>query len=57
MKKNFKKVLFTAISIPLANQTIWAYNWQKERKIEKEKEIAERVDKLRQPLIEIDNIE
>lgn len=31
-----KKVLFSAITLPIAYNTNWAYHWQKGRKIEKE---------------------
>ena len=41
-----KKCLWTAISLPLMYKTIWAYNWQLDRKAWKEKLIAERVSKL-----------
>jgi hypothetical protein len=30
-----KKVFFTIISVPIAQKTWWAYNWQNERKKEK----------------------
>eukprot|EP00347_Sterkiella_histriomuscorum_P006546 403352358 len=50
---NLKKIAFTVISLPIATQTLWAYNWQKERKIEKIKIIEQRKSKLVQPLTDI----
>lgn len=52
-KMKLKKVVFTALSVPLAQKTWWAYNWQKERKQEKELEIKQRVSKLNEEIKEI----
>ena len=47
-----KKLIFTSISLPLAYKTHWAYNWQKDRKKEKIKDVEIRKNKLRQLPIE-----
>ena len=52
-----RKLLFTAISIPLGQKTWWAYKWQKERKQEKELEIKGRMDKLRMQVLEVNDIQ
>lgn len=50
---NFKKIAFSCISLPLGFKTYWAYKWQKERKVEKKREIEQRIAKLTQPLIDV----
>ncbi|CDW84832.1 surfeit locus 1 family protein [Stylonychia lemnae] len=49
---SLKKIIFTSVTLPLAYQTFWAYNWQKGRKIEKIQQIKEREQKLVQPLVD-----
>ena len=49
MNTRAKKAAFTAISIPFAYKTNWAYNWQMDRKTWKEKLILERSKKLDVP--------
>ena len=51
-----RKLLFTGISIPLAQKTWWAYRWQQERKQEKQLEISERQGKLRMPVVDVQDI-
>ena len=41
----------------MAQKTWWAYNWQRERKLEKEQEIKERLDKLRMQVILVEDID
>ena len=55
--KHWKKIVFTAITVPLGSQTWWAYNWQKDRKKEKEEEIQEKISKLRKPVLDIADID
>lgn len=50
-KKLFKKVVFTSMSIPMLYNTIWAWDWQAKRKIEKQIQVKERIEKLSQPPI------
>jgi cytochrome oxidase assembly protein ShyY1 len=51
-----KKVLFTVISVPIAHKTWWAYHWQRDRKLEKQQEIKERTDKIRMPVLDIEDV-
>jgi cytochrome oxidase assembly protein ShyY1 len=54
LRKNLlKKVVFTSLSVPMLYKTIWAWNWQAERKIEKKAMIDERIFKLSQKPLEI----
>ena len=47
-----KKVLFTGLTTPLLYNTVWAWDWQARRKIEKQKLIDDRLHKLMQdPII------
>ena len=47
-KKLLKKVVFTSMSIPMLYNTIWAWDWQARRKVEKQKMVDERIHKLSQ---------
>ena len=49
----FKKIIFTSMSIPMLYNTIWAWDWQARRKIEKQKMVDERIHKLSKPAIPI----
>ena len=46
MKLVHKKIMWTGISMPILYNTIWAYNWQIERKIWKQDMVTERSKKL-----------
>ena len=48
-----KKVLFTGLTTPLLYNTVWAWDWQARRKIEKQKLIDDRLQKLSQEPIVI----
>lgn len=53
MKLSHKKLVWASISLPILYNTIWAYNWQTERKIWKQDMITERTAKLKQPIQEV----
>ena len=53
MKLLHKKIIWTGISMPILYNTIWAYNWQTERKIWKQDMLAERNKKLARKVEEI----
>jgi cytochrome oxidase assembly protein ShyY1 len=46
MKLLHKKCIWTAISSGIFYNTVWAYNWQMERKIWKQDMVADRTAKL-----------
>jgi len=53
MKLIHKKLVWTSISLPILYKTIWAFNWQTERKIWKQDMITERTGKLESPIEEV----
>lgn len=53
-----KKLMFSGITIPLGYKTVWAWKWQARRKIEKQKLVDDRLDKLSQETVTLgDDIE
>ena len=45
-----KQMIWTCISLPILYKSWWAYGWQLERKVWKEKLVEERTVKLREPV-------
>jgi len=42
----YKKVIFSAITLPIGYNTAWAYGWQKRRMGEKKQEVDRRIKKI-----------
>lgn len=53
----YRKLAWSAISLPILYKTWWAYGWQIERKVWKEEMLADRQQKLGEPLYELKSLD